>query len=264
MIILKMGIIKFFKNEFKIQKRTQFGNEFFFKVGMIVPTKFPINRMQMLRMNPTLALYHFCKSKRGDENIKDVESLISKFEVNSRTLVHALVLASSVNNFLIVRALFAYGVYNHIYTDYDDSVFDRAIKDGFLETVVEFVKSGIEPELRDLDLAAFSGHFKIVKYFVIDCTIKVNDEELLISACMGGHKEIVKFLIKHGADPHSNDERPFVESASRGNLDLVKYFIEVHNVNPHAKYNSALKCAELFGHHDVLEYLNQLKDRSKI
>ena len=50
-----------------------------------------------------------------------------------------------------------------------------------------------------------------------------------------GHLDIIKYLIKQGANIHTNDDFALRYNASKGHLNIVKYLIK-NGANIHAYY----------------------------
>jgi ankyrin repeat protein len=79
-------------------------------------------------------------------------------------------------------------------------------------------------------------------------------------AALGGHKNIVEFLIGQGADVNARDqngETPLPVAAVKGHKDVVEYLVEKGaDVNTIDNYGStALHVAALIGHKDIVEFL---------
>ncbi len=85
---------------------------------------------------------------------------------------------------------------------------------------------------------------------------------VLAAAAKLGHKDIVDFFVKQGADSQSNDKvnlHPVFWAAKFGHLDIVNYFVDLgvdkeitdHSGKPLIYY------ATLFGHLDIVQYLHK-------
>lgn len=79
--------------------------------------------------------------------------------------------------------------------------------------------------------------------------------------CAGGHEEVVKFLLEHGAnveDHNENGHTPLMEAASAGHVGLAKILLE-HGagINTHSNEfkESALTLACYKGHLDMVRFL---------
>ena len=85
------------------------------------------------------------------------------------------------------------------------------------------------------------GHFEVVKYLVEGFGANVIDT--LSRAAWGGRLDIIKYLVERGADVHAGNESAFCEAVFEKNLEVVKYFVEEHNVDVHANNDYALRLA---------------------
>lgn len=66
--------------------------------------------------------------------------------------------------------------------------------------------------------------------------------------------EVMKYLIKHGADVHADNDYAIRYSAINGYLEVVKYLIE-HGADVHADNDFALRCSVEMGNLEVVKYL---------
>lgn len=73
-------------------------------------------------------------------------------------------------------------------------------------------------------------------------------------ASENGNLELVKYLIKHGANVHAHREAPLRMAASNGHLKVVEYLLD-NGANPSAQNNAAIKYAEDNGYEDVADYI---------
>jgi ankyrin repeat protein len=76
----------------------------------------------------------------------------------------------------------------------------------------------------------------------------------LIAAASQGHLKVIKFLVKHEADLHTQDDQALIMAASKGSLKVLKYLM-AHHANPRAQNSRALIEAASQGHLSVLKYL---------
>lgn len=83
----------------------------------------------------------------------------------------------------------------------------------------------------------------------------------LMYGCAGGHTEVVKFLLEHGAnveDHNENGHTPLMEAASAGHVELAKILL-MHGagINTHSNEfkESALTLACYKGHLDMVRFL---------
>lgn len=105
-----------------------------------------------------------------------------------------------------------------------------------------------------LDHACRKGDLKTVKRFIN----KTYDyETLLYWACIGGHLDVVKYLVNLGARFHDKNEFALRWSAFEGHLHLVQYFVEI-GADIHVDNEKALCMAIQNGKFNVVEYLVNL------
>lgn len=105
--------------------------------------------------------------------------------------------------------------------------------------------------------AAKRGFLEIVKFLVVegDADVHAKCDEALFLASRHGHFDVVCFLMEHGADVSQKEHRAFRIAAEKGNLQLVKLFLEHRCSNVHAKGDDALIMAAFHGHSDIVQCL---------
>ena len=78
---------------------------------------------------------------------------------------------------------------------------------------------------------------------------------------LGKRKEIdldvIKDLVKEGADIHANDNEALRWAAENGHLDVVKYLVSM-GADIHALDDGTLRWAAINGHKDVVKYLKSI------
>ena len=79
-----------------------------------------------------------------------------------------------------------------------------------------------------------------------DITIKEASEK--------GHIDLIKYLVKNGANIHVEEEYPFFIAVENGHIDLVKLAVE-NGVDINKDNSKALLRASLRGHFPVVKYL---------
>lgn len=122
-----------------------------------------------------------------------------------------------------------------------------------------------------LIIAAEYGNFEIVKYFV-KYTFIVNKksnfiekiknnlenletlEEVLLIVSRYDNVDIIKFLVDKGLSTEAIEEA-FINSASEGNFNVVKYFVEIAGVNIHYNDDIALMYSVEHKHNNISKYL---------
>jgi ankyrin repeat protein len=81
---------------------------------------------------------------------------------------------------------------------------------------------------------------------------KLNIE--LIYASANEHLNIVKYLVAHGVNIHSNNNVALIQSSKNGHLNIVKFLVE-QGADIHANYNAALIQSSKNGHLEIVKYL---------
>lgn len=99
--------------------------------------------------------------------------------------------------------------------------------------------------------ASEKGNVNVVN-FLLDNGCKIGDS--LIFATINGHIDVVNLLLKYGADPHIDKDRPFVVASKYGRLNLVRLFLRM-GADIHAYSEYALIASCLNNHIDVVKYL---------
>ena len=81
------------------------------------------------------------------------------------------------------------------------------------------------------------------------------DEEM-IEAAENGHLEVVRELLKRGADIHYRDDEALLVAAVKGNLELVHLLLD-SGANVNARDDMALRSAAAFGHLEIVRLVLQ-------
>lgn len=94
------------------------------------------------------------------------------------------------------------------------------MKDKTISEFANFCEAGNTEELyyllkkeNDIDVNYQNGYFGVL-------------------AAMNGNVEVLKFLSKHGADMHIDNEAMLKNAAHNGHINCVNYLLEKHNANP--------------------------------
>ena len=104
--------------------------------------------------------------------------------------------------------------------------------------------------------ALLHGDLELLK-FLVHHGLELNDgyESLLEIPAEKGYIEIVKYLVEeHGANIHARDDRPIRVASRHGHLPVVKYLVE-HGAHIRVRNDEALRLARHYGHTDVVNYL---------
>ena len=114
------------------------------------------------------------------------------------------------------------------------------------------IKHGIDKALTH---ASEKGYLDVVKIIIkYGANVNVNNNYSLRWASINGHFDIVEYLVLHGADIHSNNDYTLRYASHKGNKATLEYLIE-HGADIHAKNDKALRLASMNGHLDVVECL---------
>ena len=113
-----------------------------------------------------------------------------------------------------------------------------------------------------LSLAVFNGHLPVVKALLARDDLRIKPEEPpLLVACMGGHEEMVAFLLEHGMDANETEtygHTPLMVACKNGHVGAVHRLLRHPGVgvNKTNKYdNSALILAIQENRDAVVELL---------
>ena len=108
---------------------------------------------------------------------------------------------------------------------------------------------------KSLKFASIMGHFDVIKYLVKDgADIHANSEAALRYASEKGHLEIVKYLVGQGADVHAVNDDALKYASEWGHLEVVKYLIE-SGVDIHSDEDYAVRWASENGHLPLVKWL---------
>ena len=103
--------------------------------------------------------------------------------------------------------------------------------------------------------AAEYGHLEIVKYLVKHgADIHTQNDYALRYATEKGYLDIVKYLVENGADIHANNDFSLRSAADNGHLEIAKYLVE-QGADIHALQDFSLRWAATNGHFEIVKYL---------
>jgi ankyrin repeat protein len=138
----------------------------------------------------------------------------------------------------------------------DDNIAIKwASENGHLEVVKYLVSKGADIIYPDGELlgACANGHLEVAKY-LLDIGVDVKCYAMIGMVCEANQIEILKFLVKNGADVTSEGCWALISSASSGHLSITKYLVEVGS-DVTTKGNRAIALAKYYGHLEVVKYL---------
>jgi ankyrin repeat protein len=116
-------------------------------------------------------------------------------------------------------------------------------------------RCNINPNLdAALLVASEGGHADTVALLIErGAYVQANNNYALKSACSHGYQQTVALLLQSGADVHVGEGHLLLTASINGNLSVVKVLLE-HGARIDAR-NGALRMAEKYGHHDVVDLL---------
>jgi ankyrin repeat protein len=106
-----------------------------------------------------------------------------------------------------------------------------------------------------LEWASSNGHLDVVKCLIAHgADVHSENDVALQCAASNGNLDVVEFLIAHGADIHVNNDYALRWASRNGNLDVIECLIK-HGANIHASNDQALSFASSQGHLGVIKCL---------
>ena len=136
----------------------------------------------------------------------------------------------------------------------------HAAINGNLDVIKLFVERGLDVKSKDSEIifkaAIANGNIELLRYLK---TLGVDlSKAKLGGAVHGNHLDVIKYLVKEGADIHADHENALRRAAYNGNLDIVKYLVE-KGANPHIDDDVIIKAAaSKEGNQEVVNYLRSL------
>lgn len=110
----------------------------------------------------------------------------------------------------------------------------------------------------NLDLSSYNGHLDILKFLIKNgADIHCWDDSPLRNASYRGHLEVVKFLIENGANIHACDDQSLITAIREEHYEVVKFLVE-NGANIHAQYNYALRLASECNNKRIIIYLVEM------
>ncbi|XP_062555858.1 ankyrin repeat and KH domain-containing protein mask-like isoform X3 [Armigeres subalbatus] len=208
------------------------------------------------------------RSSEGGGSPRDKKNALRNFSLLSRSLLAAC----TDNDVNTVRRLLGEGNSLNEATDDGDSLLSLACSAGYYELAqvllamsAQVEDRGHKNDLTPLMETASAGHVDIIK-LLLKHGADVNAQSStgstpLMFACAGGHEEVVRVLLDNGAnveDHNENGHTPLMEAASAGHVGVAKILLERGaGINTHSNEfkESALTLACYKGHLDMVRYL---------
>lgn len=119
-----------------------------------------------------------------------------------------------------------------------------------------------------LHYASELGNLELVNILLEDCKVNVNRTTLeykttpLMLAAMGGHAEVVRSLLNHGADPaaiSASEYTALMMATESGNLDCVKVILNTGNYSGHIKNSQGKNALMICANSDIFNCLLEFK-----
>lgn len=215
------------------------------------------------------ALYLACRFRSSIQTIKALlDSVPDLANYGSTENVTPLHVSSAQGRLEVIQLLIEYGAMYDV-QDFDG---DTPLHDAALSTEYDAVNLllhiGANPEIRNeadytpFHLACYKGCFQTVKYlfpFINDINqITVNGDSPLILATQGCNDEIVKFLLKNGADPHIKNKYGDLALVMALNMGHSSSFKILLNVTSPSKIDQNIILYACKPHFFIMEILECL------
>jgi len=169
-----------------------------------------------------------------------------------------LLVATKMRQIQIVRFILESGVRPTLES------FQYAAEHEFFELCRLFVEFGSReilstPELEAELITNLSNfhleHFKNLINRGVDFTnYNEGDDNAVQLASYCGYTEIVCLLLKHGADPTTDDNLAIEYASGGGNLEIIQLLLE-YRADPTANNNSAIRSASAMGRANIIQLL---------
>ena len=198
------------------------------------------------------AIYYISKLK----DIFKYEYMEGNFETQYQLLYHnknmnRLYLEAASNGELpLVKFALKNGAFLHFL---QDAAVRNAAGEGHLDVLKYLVNLGANIPPYALIEAVSNNHFDVVKYLVGEKKMRPSDAALT-RALLFERREIVKYLIEHGANVHAENDYALRWAARAGHFDLVRLLVE-KGANIHAENEYALLWAVENGHFEIVRFL---------
>jgi ankyrin repeat protein len=146
--------------------------------------------------------------------------------------------------------------YSHKYFGY--KLFIKHCKNGDLDRVIAtYKKFEIDPITIELAFEELSkgGHLEVIRFLVEHgADVRANNSDATINAAKNGNLELVKFLVESGADVTAKDNRALYEASRNGYLEIVKFLVE-NGADVTANDNLTIIAALRDNHFEIVKFL---------
>ncbi len=140
---------------------------------------------------------------------------------------------------------------------HNENVLFNASKHGHLQLVKYLVENGANVHTENdeaLIYAVQENKLEIVKYLVEVGKMDIHNGYMVYIAASNGYLDILKYLVKKGANFRYEDEAPLIRAAAYGHNEIVEYLLSIGS-DVHAKNDQALYNANANKHMDVVATL---------
>jgi hypothetical protein len=107
----------------------------------------------------------------------------------------------------------------------------------------------------NLEQAIYAGKRDTVKQIIEKGVTEQEKNEALVDAAIKGHTDMIKYLVKQGADVHYRNDAALIYTAEEGNIEAVKFLLE-KGADANARGGEAL--------YNVIAYSHNSKPKSRM
>lgn len=100
-----------------------------------------------------------------------------------------------------------------------------------------------------------SGNLYLVKCLFKNTNIVIDLDKALYYAVYSGHLNVAKFFVSKNANVRTYIELIFYHIADKQFLDIIRYLVEVHNINPSTYNDILLNVSSKMGYLLIVQYL---------
>ena len=139
-------------------------------------------------------------------------------------------------------------------TDHSD-LFLHTVKSEYVEIVSLMVEYGSIVQ-QALSMSATNGQLDMVKFLVKHGANPNHSPSILTNTCYKGHSDVVRYLLAHGADVHNDDDNTLYMAVASRHKNLVEILLK-HGANPRGHGDDIIGRAEHFGLHKITKILRR-------